>query len=250
MRLDGKVAIITGAAAGIGEACSEVFAEAGAALVLADKDAAGVRKVAERLAAGGAKVEAITVDVSDREACQAMVALAVERFGGLDCAVNNAGVAHTPAPIHEIDEAVWRRVWEIDALGTAFCLKYEIPAMLQRGGGSIVNIASGTGTHGAKHMGAYVGAKHAMVGITRTAAIELAPQGIRVNAVCPGLTATERNNQNLPKGMRWQDIVVNPMGRMGEPREIANMTLWLASDYSTFVTGEAIAINGGRYIGT
>jgi len=249
MRLDGKVAIITGAAAGIGEACCDAFVEAGAAIIVADHNEAGVRKVAERLAAGGAKVDAIAVDVADEQACEAMVALAVERFGGLDCAVNCAGIAHTPTPIHEIDVATWRRVWEVDALGLAFCLKYEIPAMLRRGGGSIVNIASGAGTHGAKGMGAYVGAKHAAVGITRTAAIELAPQGIRVNAVCPGLIATTNNNQNLPAGMKWEDIVSNPTGRMGEPREVADITLWLASDRSGFVTGEAIAINGGKYLG-
>ncbi|HUD92706.1 SDR family NAD(P)-dependent oxidoreductase [Sphingobium sp.] len=248
MRLDGKVAIITGAAAGIGEACCDVFAAAGAAIVVADYDEAGAHMVARRLADKGASAVSIAVDVSDEQACADMVALAVKRFGGLDCAVNNAGIAHTPTPIQEIDVALWQRVWEVDALGVALCLKHEIPALLKRGGGSIVNIASGAGTHGARHMGAYVAAKHAAVGITRTAAIELAPHRIRVNAVCPGLIATARNNQNLPTGMKWSDLVSNPTGRLGEPHEVANMALWLASDRSTFVNGEAIAIDGGKYL--
>jgi NAD(P)-dependent dehydrogenase (short-subunit alcohol dehydrogenase family) len=249
MRLDGKVAIITGAAAGIGEACCDTFVAAGAALVVADHDEAGIHAVADRLTAQGASVAAIAIDVSDEQACAAMVALAVDRFGGLDCAVNCAGIAQTPAPIHEIDAATWRRVWEVDALGLAFCMKYEIPAMLKRGGGSIVNIASGAGTHGATGMGAYVGAKHAAIGITKTAAIELAPQGIRVNAVCPGLIATVKHNQNLPDGMKWEDLVSNPTNRLGMPQEVADITLWLASDRSGFVNGESIHINGGKYLG-
>src|SRR3546814_11886553 len=123
--------MITGAAAGIGEACCDAFVEAGAAIIVADHNEAGVRKVAERLAAGGAKVDAIAVDVADEQACEAMGALAVARFGGLDCAVNCAGIAHTPPPIHEIDVATWRPGWEVDALGRAFCLTFEIHALLR-----------------------------------------------------------------------------------------------------------------------
>lgn len=248
MLLQGKTAIVTGAASGLGEAIAEGFAAAGARLVIADVNEAGLRTVADRLAGGGAEVAVIALDISREQDCANMVALAEERFGGLDCAVNCAGVSHPPTPFEEIEEAVWRRVWEIDALGSAFCMKYEIPALKRRGRGSIVNIASGAGTHAAVNMAAYVSAKHALVGMTRNAALECAPLDIRVNAVCPGLVPTEAHNKLLPPGRRWEDMVSNPSNRNGKPHEIANIALWLASDMSTFVTGEAIAIDGGKYL--
>ena len=249
MLLQGKSAIVTGASSGIGEALAEGFAAAGARLVLADINEAAGRAVTARLVAGGAQAVFLPVNIVKEDQCAAMVALAEETYGGLDCAVNCAGLAHAPTPLHEIEEAVWRHVWEVDTLGTAFCLKHEIPALRRRGSGSIVNIASGAGTHGAVNMGAYVAAKHAVVGLTRNAALENAPHEIRVNAVCPGLILTETANQVLPPGMSWEDLVTNPSNRNGAPSEVANLCVWLASDMSTFITGETIAIDGGKYLG-
>lgn len=249
MRLDGKTVIVTGGASGIGEACCKGFAEAGAAVVVADRDETGGRAVADRLSGAGGRAAFFCVDITSEQACADMVAFAVSQFDGLNCAVNCAGVAHSPTPIHEIDEAVWRRVWEIDALGTAFCMKYEIPRLLEAGGGTIVNIASGAGLHAARGMAAYVSAKHAVVGMTKNAALDLAPHNIRVNAICPGLIATATNNKELPPGMRWEELSPNPTGRVGKPYEVANMAIWLASDLSSFVTGEAIGIDGGRFLG-
>jgi NAD(P)-dependent dehydrogenase (short-subunit alcohol dehydrogenase family) len=249
MRMDGRVVIVTGGASGLGEACCTGFAAAGASILVADFDVRCGRGVADSLTANGASADFAAVDVSDEQACADMVAFAVRRFGGLDCAVNCAGIAHMPTPIHEIEEAVWRRVWEVDALGVAFCMKYEIPMLLERGAGSIVNVASGAGLHGAKGMAAYVAAKHAVVGMTKNAAIELAPHRIRVNAICPGLIETSTMAKDLPAGMNWADMVSNPTGRLGQPHEVADMALWLASDRSTFVNGEAISIDGGMYAG-
>jgi NAD(P)-dependent dehydrogenase (short-subunit alcohol dehydrogenase family) len=246
MRLDGKTALIVGGAGGIGAACCRTFADAGAAVVIADVAEDRGVALAEELAAKGAKAAFVRVDVTDEQSCADMVAFTVKRFGGLDCAVNLAGFGHTPTPIHEIEQAVWRRIWEVATLGTALCIRHQVPAMLARSGGSIVNVASGAGLRAAPGMSAYVSAKHAVVGMTKNAALDLAKQNIRVNAICPGLIATGTHNRHLAPGESWGDRSFSAMGRPGKPEEVADLALYLASDASSFVNGEAIGITGGR----
>jgi NAD(P)-dependent dehydrogenase (short-subunit alcohol dehydrogenase family) len=246
----GKVVVITGGASGMGEACAHAFSAAGGAVVVADRDEKLGRAVAEAITSKGGKAAFIKTDVTDERATEAMVKLAVDRFGGLDCAVNSAGVGRTPTKIKDLTAEEWRINLDIMLLGVAFSMKYEITAMLARGGGSIVNIASSGGLEGVPMMGAYVAAKHGVVGITRTAALEHATDGIRVNAICPGLIDTPMFRNAAAEGADWSEITKRcPMYRFGKPSEIADATMWLLSDQSSFVTGQTISVDGGLLSG-
>jgi NAD(P)-dependent dehydrogenase (short-subunit alcohol dehydrogenase family) len=250
-RMKGKIGVVTGGASGIGEATCLALAEEGAAVVVADlKDSAGLQ-VADRIVAAGGQAAFVPVDVSNDLSCKKMVAFAKSRFGGLDCAVNCAAIAQMPMPMEEIDEGVWRRVWEVDTLGIAFCMKHQVVAMVERGGGAIVNIASGAGLRGAARMAAYASAKFGVVGISRSAAIELAPRNIRVNTICPGLILTPLIAAGRTPGFDWSSdpTTRNPMGRIGQPYEVADAALWLVSDRSSFVTGISLSVDGGLFAG-
>lgn len=247
MEMDGKVALVVGGASGIGEGVSKVLAAAGARLVLADVNVEGGRAVVEAIRATGAEASFVEVDVRDQGACNAMVAHVLATYGTLDAAANVAGFAHVPTPVHLIEDAVWRSVWEVDLLGVVHCMKAQVPVLIERGKGSIVNIASGAGLHGTPHMGAYAAAKFGVVGVTKTAAAELGPNNIRVNAVCPGLVDTQSRFRDVPADFDWESMITNPMGRMGKPSEIGDLVMFLASDRSTWITGEAISIDGGLY---
>lgn len=247
MRLDGKIAVVTGGASGIGEATVMAFAEAGARLIVADRNEELGRKVACAVQAAGGEAEFFGLDVADEQAVARMVELAERRFGGLDCAVNSAGIAGTRLPMLDTPTAMWTRVWEVDGLAIAFCLKYQIAAMLKRGGGSIINIASGAGLFGVSQLAPYSAAKHAVIGMTRSAALEFGKSNVRVNAICPGLVQTPINGSS---GFDWATVCNNPLGRVGQPHEIADAALWLASDRSTYVTGQAIPVDGGLFAGT
>jgi A-factor type gamma-butyrolactone 1'-reductase (1S-forming) len=251
MNLTDKVILITGAASGMGEACAHLFSQEGAKVVLADRDQVRGRNVAAAVNASGDVAEFIATDVTDEKSIEAMVDLAVRKFGGLDGAVNGAGFAGTPAPVVDLPAAEWRTNFEVMLLGVVLCMKYEIAAMLRRGGGSIVNIASVGGLDGVPFMAPYSAVKHGVVGATRSAALETAAAGIRVNAVCPGLIDTPMYRNKLAEGVDYSGVVRNvAMGRCGEASEVADTALWLLSARSSYVTGQAIVVDGGLMIGS
>jgi NAD(P)-dependent dehydrogenase (short-subunit alcohol dehydrogenase family) len=250
MNLTDKVIVVTGAASGMGEACAHLFAQEGAKVVLADRDQARGRNVAAAVKAGGGIAEFIATDVTDEQSIEAMVDLAVTKFGGLDGAVNGAGIAGTPAPVVDLPASEWRINFEVMLLGVALCMKHEIAAMLKRGGGSLVNIASVGGLDGVPMMAPYSAVKHGVVGATRSAALETAASGIRVNVICPGLIDTPMYRNKLAEGVDYSGVVRNvAMGRCGNASEVADTALWLLSDRSSFVTGQAIVVDGGLMIG-
>lgn len=247
--LAGSVALVTGAASGIGRATALAFGAAGASVVVADMDAPGAEATAEAIGATGAQAVVLHVDVTAPDSVESMVRRAVERFGRLDFAHNNAGVTAGAGTglTHLQDEATWDRVLGVNLKGVWLCMKYEIPQMLAQGGGAIVNTASVSGLVGRAGRSAYVASKHGVVGLTRTAAIEYARQGIRVNAVCPGFVRTplvERALAAEPEREDWM-LSVTPMGRLGTPEEVAAAVLWLCSDAASFVTGHLLTLDGG-----
>jgi NAD(P)-dependent dehydrogenase (short-subunit alcohol dehydrogenase family) len=251
MNLTDKVIVITGAASGMGEACAHLFSKEGAKVVLADRDQIRGRNVAAAVNSSGGVAEFIATDVTDEKAVEAMVELAVRKFGGLDGAVNGAGIAGSPTPVVNLSVADWRTNLDIMLLGVALCMKYEIAAMLKRGGGSIVNIASVGGLDGVPFMAPYSAVKHGVVGATRSAALETAAAGIRVNALCPGLIDTPMYRNLLAQGVDYSGVVRNiALGRPGTAGEVADTALWLLSARSSYVTGQAIVIDGGLMIGS
>jgi NAD(P)-dependent dehydrogenase (short-subunit alcohol dehydrogenase family) len=254
-RFTGQTVLVTGAAGGFGELAAERFAAEGAALVLSDRDAAGLDRLLARLAGAGHRVAAEAGDIADPALSHRLVDLAVERFGRLDVAVNNAGIVNPPAKTPLIDEAMARAVIEIDLLGVFWALQAQLPLMEAQfretgTGGAIVNIASVAGLVGAPTLSIYAAAKHGVVGLTRSAAIEYARRGIRVNAICPAFARTAMVDATLrlaPDRVQAEAELVRgvPMRRVGEPAEIVQAILWAADPANSFTTGQAIAIDGG-----
>jgi len=245
--LAGKVAIVTGGSAGIGRAAAVALAAEGAAVLVADVDVERGEEVARDIDHKGGHAVFVRTDVADDASVAAMVERCVEELGGLDVAFNNAGIEGTPASTHECTPENWHRTLAVDLTGVWSCMRHEIPRMLERGGGSIVNCSSVAGLVGFPSIPAYVASKHGIVGLTRTAALEYAEQGIRVNAVCPGVIDTEmveRFTGHQPEAEAAL-LAGEPVGRMGRPEEIADAVVWLCSSRSSFVTGQAIAVDGG-----
>ena len=246
-QMDGHVALVTGASSGIGRATALAFAAEGAAVVVADaNDDGGAATVAKIVDLGGRAVFVHT-DVTDAEQVGRMVEQAISAYGHLDHAFNNAGIEGAPAPLAECTRENWDHTIGVNLTGVFLCLQAEIPALLANGGGSIVNCASIAGLNGFPGLGAYVASKHGVNGLTKAAALELAPEGIRVNSVCPGAIDTEmvaRVAEEQPE-MIEQTIAAHPLGRLGRPEEIASTVVWLCSDAAGFVTGQAIAVDGG-----
>jgi NAD(P)-dependent dehydrogenase (short-subunit alcohol dehydrogenase family) len=230
--LEGKVALVTGAASGIGKATAELLARNGARVVGADVK-------------GGGGV--IAADVADGDAMRAVVAQAVDAHGRLDLAANCAGVGGGHGATHEYPEADFDRIVAINLRGTWLSMRAEIAAMLKNGGGAIVNVSSTLGLRGSPFAAPYSASKHAVLGLTRTAALEYAQQGIRVNAVCPGAIDTPMMDETFERfpGFRETLTAYVPMGRMGGPDEVAGAIGWLCSDAASFVTGEALTVEGG-----
>jgi NAD(P)-dependent dehydrogenase (short-subunit alcohol dehydrogenase family) len=247
-RFDGKVALVTGAGSGIGRACAIAFARDGAAVVAADVDAARNDETVRMIVESGGEATGVLCNVSLSDDIQKMVRHAVETYGRLDYACNNAGIGGRSAPTGEYPEEEWNRVIAINLTGVWLCMRYQIPEMLKNGGGAIVNMASILGHVGFANAPAYVAAKHGVVGLTKSAAIEYGTQGIRVNAVCPAFIYTpllERAGMTEGSDMYNYIVGLHPMKRMGTAEEVAAMVTWLCSDEASFVTGTPMLVDGG-----
>jgi NAD(P)-dependent dehydrogenase (short-subunit alcohol dehydrogenase family) len=245
--MNGKVAIVTGAGSGIGHATALAFVAEGASVVLADVDTERGDKTAAEIEGLGGNAIFVCTDVSRAEDVAAMVDRAVERFGRLDYAFNNAGIEGVPAPTADCTIENWNRTIGINLTGVFLCMRAEIPKMLAMGGGAIVNNSSVAGLVGFAGIPAYTASKHGIVGLTKTAALDYATKGIRVNAVCPGVIETEMITRftHGDAGAVAQLRQSEPIGRLGTPEEIADAVIWLCSDRASFVTGQAIAVDGG-----
>lgn len=243
--LENKVAIVTGGGSGIGEACTKLLARRGASVLVSDVELAAAERVAGEIESAGGRAAADRTDVADPEQVEAMVATAVERFGGLDIGVNNAGIGGPTAPTGEYPLDGWRTVMSVNLEGVFYCTRAEIGPMRQRGGGSIVNMASILGAVGFANSVAYVAAKHGVVGLTQNAAIEYATDNIRVNAVGPGFIRTPLLDANLDEETLKGIAALHPIGRLGTSEEVAELVAWLASDASSFVTGSYYPVDGG-----
>lgn len=241
---EGKVALVTGAASGIGAACALQLAASGAAVVVADLDEEGAKKVVAEIEAKGGKAAPFRIDVSVPEEVAAMVAFAKKTFGALHLAVNNAGIGGPSAAVAEYPLDGWRKVIDINLMSVFYCMHYEIPAMLEAGGGAIVNMSSILGTQGFANSSAYVAAKHGVVGLTKTAAMEYATKNIRVTAVGPGFIETPLVTNNIDPEALKQITALHPVGRLGKPEEVAALTCFLLSDKASFITGSYHLVDG------
>ena len=243
----GRVALVTGGASGIGRAAALALAAGGAQLVVADVCAAAMAATVRQVCQGGGEAIAVHADVRRADHVAAMVEAAVRGFGGLDLAVNAAGVGGVDARTAEYPEDDWQRTLDVNLTGVWHCLRFEIPAMLARGGGVIVNVASVAGLTGFPRHAAYAASKHGVVGLTRTAALEYARRGVRINALCPGFTDTpmvERmTGGDAAAAAQLADRV--PLGRLGTPEEIAAAVCYLCSDATAFMVGHALVLDGG-----
>jgi NAD(P)-dependent dehydrogenase (short-subunit alcohol dehydrogenase family) len=246
----GKVALVTGAASGMGLATARALAEAGGAVVLADFKEDAVKAAAEELAAAGHKAIAVRCDVSDDAQVKAMVARAVREFGRLDATFNNAGVVANIAPTADSTREDWDRVIGINLRGVWSCMKHELRQMERQRGGAIVNNASVGALTGNPGIGSYIASKHGVVGLTRTAALEYVKLGIRVNAVNPGLIDTQvaRDVVNGDEQAYAEIAKHVPIGRAGRPEEIASAVLWLCSPGASYVVGHALTVDGGMTV--
>lgn len=249
--LEGKVAIVTGAAQGMGKATALLFAESGAKVVLADLNEAGIQELAAQMSQKGWQAHAVRTDISSSSDVQNLVAEAVGKFGQLDCAVNNAALTPDGEPVTNFDEAYFDKLISINLKGTALCNKYEIAQMRKQGtGGSVVNVSSVVAYHAHANMVAYTTSKHAIVGLTKQAASENGDANIRVNTIAPGAILTEMSAKALTTmGTNHEEYAkqVSMLGRWAAPHEVAQASLWLCSDASSYVTATLLPVDAGSH---
>ena len=245
--VDGQVALVTGGSGGIGRATALEFAHQGARVVVSDLLVEAGQETVQLIGAAGGQATFIETDVTQAAEVQALVGQTLETYGRLDCAFNNAGIEGGMAKTGEYAEERWEQVIRINLKGVWLCMKYEIQHMLGHGGGAIVNTASVAGLVGFRYGPAYVASKHGVNGLTKTAALEYAKAGIRVNAVCPGVIRTPMFERGLQKNPRLEERFagVHPVGRIGQPEEIARAVVWLCSPAASFVTGTQLPVDGG-----
>ena len=250
-QLDARVALVTGGGSGIGRASAVVFAREGAKVVVTDVDEDGGQETVRLIEAAGGTAMFVRADVSQAAEVAALVEQAVSTYGRLDCALNNAGIQGDIKQTAECSQENWDRIIATNLTGVWLCMKHEIPHMLNQGGGAIVNTSSNFGLVGSNGMPAYSASKHGVLGLTKTAALEYAKSGIRVNAVCPGPVQTPLVDKVLAAQPELGDQIIKaiearePVGRMGQPEEIAEAVVWLCSDAASFVTGTAMSVDGG-----
>jgi NAD(P)-dependent dehydrogenase (short-subunit alcohol dehydrogenase family) len=246
-----KVALVTGAAAGIGRSTARLFAAEGAKVIVSDVDEKGGNETAAMIKAGGGEAQFVRADVAKAEDVAALVAAAVNAYGQLDCACNNAGIEGKIVPFHEQPESNFDAIMAVNAKGVFLCLKAEIEHMRKRGGGAIVNLSSVAGLIGFPGLSPYVASKHAVIGMTRNAALEYGKEGIRVNAICPGGIETRMLDSLADQAsggkLSTHEMMdpLHPIGRIGKPQEVAELIVWLCSDRAAFVTGAAVPVDGG-----
>jgi NAD(P)-dependent dehydrogenase (short-subunit alcohol dehydrogenase family) len=240
-----RAALVTGAGSGIGRAIARQLAAEGASVVVSDIDESGGAETVRAIQAEAGRAVFVRADASRAEDSEALAAAAVAEFGGLHIAVNNAGIGGPTAPAGEYPLDGWERVIAVNLSGVFYGMRYQIPAMLESGGGSIVNVASILGQVGFRNSCAYVAAKHGVVGLTRTAALEYAARKIRVNAVGPAFIKTPLIEKNMTDESRAALVGLHPIGRLGESEEVAELVTWLSSDKASFVTGAYYAVDGG-----
>lgn len=245
-----KVAFVTGAGSGIGRATALAFAREGVNVVVADISEPNARETARLIEDLGGHALAVRCDVTRSEDVREALAKTIATFGRLDAAFNNAGIEQTTMATADLSEEEWDRVIAVNLRGVFLCMKYEIPLLLECGGGAIVNTSSGAGIKGFAGGAGYVAAKHGVVGLSKAAALDYAAQNLRINAVCPGMINTpmmDRVSGGTPEG-RASVIAQEPVGRMGKPEEVAATVVWLCSDAASFVTGHAMVVDGGQTV--
>ena len=245
-----KVAFVSGAAGGIGRETALAFAREGASVVVADVDEQANTETARQIEAGGGRVVAVRCDVTRSQELEAAMDATVKAFGGLDVAFNNAGIEQPTAPAADISEDDWDRVIAINLRGVFLSMKHEIPLLLRRGGGAIVNTSSGAGVKGFAGGAAYGASKFGVIGVTKCAALDYASSGIRINAVCPGIVDTHMIGRVFGDTTEGRQAVLDqePIGRMGRPAEIAATVLWLCSEEASFAIGHAMVVDGGQTV--
>ena len=244
-----RIALVTGGGSGIGRAISLTFAECGAKVVIGDLSAEGGNSVVHEIKSSGGEALFHPCDVSRSEEVKALVRRTVEYYGKLDFAVNNAGIPGSHNELAEYPEDIWNKVLSVNLTGIFLCMKFEIPRMLDQNGGAIVNVASVAGFAAQRGTCPYIASKHGVIGLTKTAALEYARKGIRVNAICPGITSTpliDKARSEVPKDIkRVFSGETIPMGRIADPEEIAEAAVWLCSKAASYVTGHSLVIDGG-----